>query len=289
MWFQAKRYWVTLRSCAPWLYLSLIPVIVFLALKAITPSSYFISQEILVQQKAPLTTNKNPLEIFTIEEALARPDRVLVQEFALLDFKERLFADPAISIEPWVGLATSQLFNSLRVLVGKTMTLTSGEVGTVTVQYQGRNKKMGLWMVDFYVRRLLSMSDTGMRQAQMYDPESSVNEKLRRLSTSTRRTPRKTLKAASDAPVAVLKGGTQVTARMTVWEMDRLGPAVLIFILSLLAVLVGIGFKEYSDPTFKSERQAARYLELNILGSIPQLDPIAKTIQPNAGRDNQSD
>jgi capsular polysaccharide biosynthesis protein len=49
----------------------------------------------------------------------------------------------------------------------------------------------------------------------------------------------------------------------------------LIGFISLSGILVLLVIFEWSDPSLKSERQVAQYLELPILGSLPDLNKIS--------------
>jgi capsular polysaccharide biosynthesis protein len=49
-------------------------------------------------------------------------------------------------------------------------------------------------------------------------------------------------------------------------------------VVSLIIILIIIGLMEWADPAFKSERQVARYLDLSIIGSLPDLQKISRAL-----------
>jgi hypothetical protein len=63
---------------------------------------------------------------------------------------------------------------------------------------------------------------------------------------------------------------TQLSER-SLWRPDRLVPLLWITIGSLAVVLMVLTILEWADPSLKTVRQTARYLELEVLGVIPDL------------------
>jgi len=91
-------------------------------------------------------------------------------------------------------------------------------------------------------------------------------------SSSASRPARRTAAESSGTYSFQADGDPRVLGVATPWSSERLPRALLIGVLSLLAVLLLIGVLELSDPAFKSERQVARYLDLPVLGSMPDAD-----------------
>lgn len=70
----------------------------------------------------------------------------------------------------------------------------------------------------------------------------------------------------------VPEGAPRRIAQRAWWREYRLLPAVSLFVISLGAFLVLVALRELLDPSFKSERQIARYLGLPVLGTLPNVD-----------------
>ena len=79
-------------------------------------------------------------------------------------------------------------------------------------------------------------------------------------------------------------GNIEINAHRTLWRPERLVPLVLITFISLIGVLMVLVLLEWSDPSFKSERQVAQYLELPILGSLPNLNKISASLNLKRGK-----
>ena len=57
-------------------------------------------------------------------------------------------------------------------------------------------------------------------------------------------------------------------------------PLLLSLFLSVLGVAGLLWALEWMDPSFKSERQIARYLDVPVLGSMPDLNKITNSMTP---------
>jgi len=51
------------------------------------------------------------------------------------------------------------------------------------------------------------------------------------------------------------------------------------FLISIFCILILIGVMEWNDNSFKSERQIGRYLNMPVLGSIPDLNRMSKLMK----------
>lgn len=82
--------------------------------------------------------------------------------------------------------------------------------------------------------------------------------------------------ANGDAPSGgwVVSGQVVKEEHRSVWRDERARPAAEYFVLSLLLILLVMGAIELLDPSIKSERQAARYLGVPILGNVPDVEKV---------------
>lgn len=69
-----------------------------------------------------------------------------------------------------------------------------------------------------------------------------------------------------------------LSGQHALWRPERLKPLTRSFGLSLLTVLVILIVLEFNDPSFKTERAAARYTGIPMLGSLPDMDPLLKKV-----------
>jgi hypothetical protein len=82
----------------------------------------------------------------------------------------------------------------------------------------------------------------------------------------------KTAEMASITDIITMPLKTQ--SLRAIWRPERLTPLAQYAAISLFVVLAVMFFMEFMDPSFKSERNAARYLGVPMLGSLPNADKI---------------
>jgi hypothetical protein len=66
-----------------------------------------------------------------------------------------------------------------------------------------------------------------------------------------------------------------------IWRADRLVPLAQYLLISLLAVVIIMAVAEFSDESLKSERKAAQYLKVPMLGSLPDMNRFIKVLGQN--------
>jgi hypothetical protein len=135
-------------------------------------------------------------------------------------------------------------FRNLLETIKDNMSLTMPSEDLLMVSYHGKDRKVGKALVGYYSQRLIQKIEEGFERSNHRD----INSK----------TP-------------FLMGSMEIKAHRAFWRSERFLPFVLTGILSFLGVLMVLAVLEWSDPSFKSERQVAQYLNLPILGSLPDL------------------
>jgi capsular polysaccharide biosynthesis protein len=119
------------------------------------------------------------------------------------------------------------------------------------ISFYGKDKEIGQALLNYYSRRFIQKAKEGL--ARSMHKESNVN-------------------------LPALVGNLEIKAHRSLWRSERLVPLMLIGFISLNVILVILVVFEWSDPSFKSERQVAQYLELPILGSLPDLNKISAAL-----------
>ena len=186
----------------------------------------------------------SPIKTLTLETLLADPDQLFLDPFALNQLQQQL------ELQPDAGaLPTGQ---GLRRAAHGAMRLAGLPDSRLRLSYAGSSARLGEIMVEFYGERLRQRVAEGAarRPASEAGPDRFQ-----------------------------VDGRMNVAGVATPWSAERLPRASFIFVLSLLAVLLLIGLLELSDPSFKSERQIARYLDLPVLGSMPDATQLARHLK----------
>jgi hypothetical protein len=130
--------------------------------------------------------------------------------------------------------------------------LSPADTTTLRLSYIGKDARLGRILVAFYTERLMKRIADGWTR---------------------------TNGAATSSPFAIQPAGTIITVgTRSIWSADRWLPTGIVLFLSTLGVLVLIAIFEITDPSFKSERQMARYLELPVLGTLPDADSLTGTL-----------
>jgi hypothetical protein len=119
--------------------------------------------------------------------------------------------------------------------------------GIARVTYLGKDPELGKDLVGYYARRLVSKAREGIERSGLLVDQDNQPK---------------------------LASGLEASAIRAFWRPERLGPLIILFASSVLAVLVLIAALEWNDAALKSERQIARYVNLPVLGSLPDLNRI---------------
>ena len=244
--FFLKRYVHAFSAHRRLLLLFLIPLFVYLLLSATIPDRFSVEQEIAIPKNALVRVGKRPGSTLPMSEMILRPESFFQDDFALLLLEKRLNPDT------FLGPAKTPLSDlKATVETGMTLTMTGGK--RVAVAYHGNDRDLGEKLVGFYSQRLVNKLKTGS------SPASKIGNRKKK-------------------PSASLIGQTGINEFRALWRTQRLYPSLVIAVISVLIILIIIALIEWLDPSFKSERQVARYLGIPILGSLPNLKKISDAI-----------
>lgn len=236
-----------------WLLLALVPVATFVLTAAATPDRFLVTKDLTADHQAPVSVPSHPLRTTTMTDVLTDPQDLFLDRFALTMLKERLEADM-----PELGLDT---LAAVRGRVSQTMSLQGVGENGVRVTFQGQNRDLGRELVGYYAQRL----------------QDRVREGHQRL-TRNRNVSAAQAQPGDLSPLVAPLGSIQVEEQRSLWRGERAVPALIFFILSLSVVVLILLAMEWSDPSFKTERQAARYLGLPILGTLPDIQDMSRSL-----------
>jgi len=250
--FLLKRYLHAISAHRRLLLLFFIPPFVYVLLSAIVADRFSVEQKIAVPKNALVRVGKRPGSTVPMSEIISRSETFFQDDFALMLLEKQLNSDTALrpAKTPRSGLRMS-------IETGMTLTMSGGK--TVALAYYGDDRNLGEKLVAFYSQRLVNKLTAS----------NSVNSKIGN---------------RKKQPSGSLIGHPEIKEYRSFWRIQRLFPSLVIAVISLFVLLVIIALIEGLDPSFKSERQVARYLGLPIIGSLPNLKKISEAIAVHENR-----
>lgn len=263
--FIVKRYLTALRLRSSMLLLALIPVALYLVYAAMTPDRCEVYQDVAVSEDAPVAVSTSPVDTIVFSDIQQQPLLLFLDKFAVKELYRQLY--PTVAAEQ-----SNQRFLSLRQRVASCMRLTAPTSEHTRITYYGPDPAEGRTFTAFYSSRLLRKADEGAKRIQLNQARGFAADSP---AQTAYRTPAE--QAAQQEPAARLHGTVVVRQSRALMRSDRIVPALVLLGVFVLLILVLIGIQEWADPSFKSERQVARYLLLPTLGSLPDLNRISKT------------
>lgn len=247
--FILRQYWAGIKTRKSFLALIVIPPVLYLLIAAYLPSSYLITQDVEIDPEAPIAVAASPVDVKSVKETARQYEGFFRNVFAALELDELI-----ASSEPNENLRV----RSLLALVGHHMSMEIPETGRVRIRYLGKDKETGQLLVTYYTERLVQKASEGQA----------------RVLRQTTQTPQPGVDVTAEPVIHEV----QITPQKEIWNDSRLSPLISVGILSLMAILCLIGILEMSDPSFKSERQLAQYLNCPFLGSLPDLSNLAAAL-----------
>ncbi len=250
--FNIRRYLLALTRHLHWLFLALVPLAIFLLVTGVKPDRFTIIRSLKVDPVSPVAVTTSPVDTVTLRSLVAVPKQFFTDRLALAGWRRFAETDPDLSRYD---------FRDRRVMAAaiESLALKFVDGGRLELSSYGPDPVLGEKLVNFYMNRLLSRLRAGFYRkpaAELAGGKFKTPDQLQLDKTDIQR-----------------------ISHRSWWRPERAGTAALVTIIPLLLILLLIGIKEFLDPAFKSGRQAARYLELPILGFVPSLDPIVKNLQ----------
>ena len=241
MYFNIKRYFYGIIKRRILALLVFVIPSGFLVVSAILPDRYSVVQNVTVSETSPIALMNNPVGVISFKELNTDPAAFFLNSYALTKLSGTVLSG-------W----TEKYRSIMDDMIKSSMTMVSLGENTVQIRYYGKSRELGEILVTFYADRLVKKAMEGLVRSNTSGPGMKPE----------------------------LSGSVGIHELRSLWRSDRTIPLVLCFIVSLILVSILFGFLEWSDPSFKSERQIARYIGLPILGSIPDLNKVAALIHP---------
>ncbi|MFH1076209.1 MAG: hypothetical protein V1753_05120 [Pseudomonadota bacterium] len=242
-------YGVTQRRA--WLFLLFIPPLAYMLGAGLRVDRFTISQDISVALDAQIALGPTPEELVRLKDIIESPKMFFEVGFALKELSSRL--SDGMPAEQFVG----DLSRRIVVAVRNSLFMTSESNSIVRITYQGDDRDIGRSLVEYYSDRLIKKVSGAAKGGRSLPASSS---------------------GIAKASVIELLGSMRIVGERDFWRPDRLAPLLKISFCSLVGVLLLLCIFEWLDPSLKSERKAARYLGLPVLGSVPDLDKIAAVL-----------
>ncbi len=239
MLFNIKRFMYTVSRHRLWLLLGLLPAAIYVIVYAGSPDRFSIQQKISIPKDLRLASGPDGLK--TIKDVVSRPDDFLLNNFAVRKLFTKLYPGTAV-------YRADLQFQNLLKSIKDNVSIEMPSENMAIITFFGRDKEAGQTMVDYYSQRFIQKAREGLIRSNHKE---------------------------SNDTLPVLNGHLKISAHRSLWRSERLIPLVLIVFISLAVILILLVLCEWLDPSFKSERQVAQYLELPILGSLPDLNKVS--------------
>ena len=263
--FFLKRYFCKISSQRGLFILALIPALIYVAAAAMHMDRFKIYQQIKIESTTPLALSNSPSDFTPLSWFLAHPDELFLDVYTL----QTLGREMQKELPPQPGIMTeAQLTQSIKNALSLAY-----EKDTLRIGYSGINQGMGEFLAGFYAKKIMKKAEDGVKRQEMLLARQAQQEGQ---VTPVQKLP----------PYSVLKGGPAVESERALWRSERLPMTLLLLAAGLAAVLVWIGILEVLDTSFKSERQIARMLSLPVLGTVPNINRIARIMPPKGEKDS---
>jgi capsular polysaccharide biosynthesis protein len=243
--FNLKRFFYGVKRRLFWLVLALLIPLLYFAGLSMGPDRFAISKTIDAPHNLPVALVANPSTTRTLAQVI-KDDQIFMQNNFSIQQLTTILEDnlpkEAKKITPYV----------LKNAIKSNMKITWSVGNNLHITYFGKKKVLGELLVNYYSDRL----------------EKKIGEGIQRSGKDA---------AGMKAPDFSAK--IEMKSYKSVWRPERIVPLAICSIVTFSALLILMGILEWSDPSFKSERQMSRYLDLPVIGSVPDLNKISVQLE----------
>jgi len=201
-----------------------------------------------MSKDTPVAVTMNPVDFIRVSKFVSNPRDFFFERFALRNLY--MLLNPSKTKEQ-----SNDLYPVLIEKFEDNISLSMKSKNKIRITYQGKERQTGVKLVGFYSKLLLKKSEDGIKRSS-----------------------RKAQKTEQSFGPVSLAGSMEITEQQALFRSERILPALKIFLIFVVLVLILFGVLGWADQSFKSERQTARYLGLSALGSLPDLRKISKTM-----------
>jgi len=258
--FLLKRIVHAVKSRLIWLIFAVVPPLIYLAVAQRIPTGYTVSQSVAIPADAPLALPQDPIHVIPLADVMADS----ASFFRDID----LLREPRLSSHLTSQETVDRVYDS--------MVLRPEADGHVRMTYEGTDRDLGLALVSVYAMHLVSKAKAGYAR-QRYQDAEPIDEGGGRV----RYKPGEAATSPAILNAIQIEGEPAVEPRLAFLPPQRRSAAAWIFAVSAVAILGLVLLMEFLDPSLKSERQAARYVGVQVLGSLPDLKKVAQSIERN--------
>jgi hypothetical protein len=262
-----KRYRNGMHRIKQWLPLILLPAVIYILVAAASPDRFFVAQKIAVQKTAPIALSRTPVDCLPMAELLSRPAELFLDDFAMMDLTKQILKGAV------TGPKEATDLRDLKGMIESSLTLKPDSDAAVQVGYYGPDMNQGRFFVNYYAQRLVSRSKEGISR--------TMRSQSRNLDASGASQPQNATGTETPAVLqpAALGGEVQVQEHRSLWRSDRLFPTTVILLTTLLIWCIAAGIAEWMDPSFSTERQVSRYLNIPVVGVVPNMVPLIQRLE----------
>jgi len=254
--FFLKRLLHRMSDLRMWALLVLAPAIIYIAYKAVSHDFFYIYQDLSIASGAPVALTTSPTDFEPVSRFVKNQDDFFLDTYTLKALVNQL--NPGLLLDQKNIQAVPSIQN-----IKECMSLQCPANNTTRVSFMGKDKELGQMLVDFYAKRLVKKAEEGVKRSDAAAPA--------------------TMKKQAQSDISAI-GNIVIHEQNAFWRQDRLVPVILLIVAGCIVFLGLIALMELFDSSFKSERQVAAYLQLPLLGTMPNLHKISQYISGKSSK-----
>lgn len=258
MFFHLRLFLHAIDKNKKYLFFTLLPPVAYLVIQAYIPHKYTLVQDLVTEEQTAFVLGTNPLDIVPLQEITENPDVLFTDNLALMDLRNYLLIQEAVHRPEWQSWLPSQFNLFVQRSLHQNVSLKADAPNQISLVYTGSDRKLGQAIIKFYAQRLIHGAKRA-RERSLVDvavsrPQADVEQ--------------------GSFPGIALDGSLQISATRLLYHPDRLGPSLWILFVSIIIFLALVWLLEYARPKLYTSRQAARYLNVRVIGQLPDLNKL---------------
>lgn len=244
-----------------WSFLALLPAIIYIAFKALSPDLFYMYQDISLSPGAPVALTTSPTDFEPVSWFVKNQENFFLDTYTLKVLSSQLNQNILLDQK---NTQFAPSINNIK----QCMSIQCPTNNNTRISYLGKDKALGQMLVDFYAKRLIKKAEEGVKRYDVQSQGAALKEVVQKIPL---------LKKQSRPSFAAM-GDIVIDEQNAFWRQDRLVPVIALIIIGCVLFLCLAAVMELVDPSFKSERQVAAYLQLPLLGTLPNLNKISQYI-----------